>query len=82
MLKQSLDKYDVIAIVLVYLGGVPLPEAVRADALITRTIADDTKLLLDHLLVRAFVFFSWPSTAVSSYKKVRPSLSAGANFYQ
>lgn len=57
VLQQSLAEDDVVTVVPVNLGGIPFAEAVHADALITQTIADDTKLLLDHLLVRAFVFF-------------------------
>ena len=50
VLKQPLDKYDVVAIVLVNLGSIPFPEAVRADALEPQIIADDPKLLLDYPL--------------------------------
>ena len=37
----------IIAIRLVYLCGIPLPERVRADAVIAQIITDDFQLLLD-----------------------------------
>ena len=43
-----MDKYNVIAVGIVDLRGVPLPEAVGADPLIVQVIADNSKLLLDH----------------------------------
>ena len=41
-----LDKGNIIAAVLVNLRGIPLSEAVGADALIAQIIADKAKLLL------------------------------------
>ena len=46
MLQEPLDKGNVISAVLVNLGGIPLPEAVSADALIAQVVTDDMKLLL------------------------------------
>ena len=47
MLQQPLYQGNVISAVLVNLGGIPLPEAVSADALEPQIVADDVKLLLD-----------------------------------
>ena len=47
VLQQPLHQGDVISAVLVNLGGIPLPEAVSADALIAQVVTDDMKLLLD-----------------------------------
>ena len=46
MLQQTLDKGNIIPVVLVDLGGIPLPEAVGADALIAQIIAYDFQFLL------------------------------------
>ena len=47
VLQQPLYKGNVISAVLVNLSGIPLSEAVSADALETQIVADDMKLLLD-----------------------------------
>ena len=47
VLQEALDKGDVIAVCLVDLGGVPLAEAVGADALKSQIVTDDGELLLD-----------------------------------
>ena len=47
VLQQPLHQGDVISAVLVNLGGIPLPEAVSADALIAKVVTDNVKLLLD-----------------------------------
>ena len=47
VLQQPLYQGNVISAVLVNLGGIPLPEAVSADALEPQIVADDVKLLLD-----------------------------------
>ncbi len=47
VLQEPLDKGNVIAICLVNLCGVPLAEAVGADAMIAQIVTDDRKLLLD-----------------------------------
>ena len=47
VLQQSLDKYDVIAIVLVNFGGIPLAKAVGTDTVKAQVIADDVQLLLN-----------------------------------
>ena len=46
VLQEPLDKGDIITIVLVNLRGIPLAEAVSADALEPQIAADDGKLLL------------------------------------
>ena len=47
VLQEPLDKGNIKPIRLVNLGGVPLAEAVGADALKAQVITDDGKLLLD-----------------------------------
>ena len=64
VLKQSLDQDDVIAVGFVDLSGIPLAEAVGADALISQVIADDPQLLLNHPLCYGKYGFS-PSNAIS-----------------
>jgi len=46
VLQEPLNKGDVIAIVFVYLCCVPFAEAVSADALIAKVVADNGKLFL------------------------------------
>ena len=46
MLEKPLDKRNIITITFINLGGIPLPEAVCADALISKNITDKGKLLL------------------------------------
>ena len=46
VLKQTLDKGNVVPIVFVDLGSIPLPETVGADVLIAEIVTDDGKLLL------------------------------------
>lgn len=46
VLQEPLNKGNVIAVVFVYLGCIPLAEAVGADALISKVVADNGKLLL------------------------------------
>ena len=41
VLQQSLNQDDVLAVVFVNLRGIPLAEAVGADALIAQVVADD-----------------------------------------
>ena len=47
VLQEPLYQGDVISAVLINFGGIPLSEAVGADALIAKVVADDVKLLLD-----------------------------------
>ena len=47
MLQKMLDKGDVVAIVLVNLSGVVLPETVSRDAAVPKIIADSGELHLD-----------------------------------
>ena len=46
VLQKPLDEGDVIAVVLVNLRGIPLAEAVGADALMAQVVANDCQLLL------------------------------------
>ena len=64
VLQESLDEGNVIAVVLVYLGGIPLAEAVGADTLIAKIIADYCKLLLNGSLCNGEnqVFALYPIT--------------------
>lgn len=47
MLQEPLHKRDIVTVALVNLCGIPFPEAVSADALIAKIIADKRKLLLN-----------------------------------
>lgn len=47
MLQEPLHKRNIITVALVNLGCIPFPEAVSADALIAKIIADKRKLLLN-----------------------------------
>lgn len=46
VLQEPLHQGNIIAVCLVYLGGVPLAEAVGADTLIAQVVAHDMELLL------------------------------------
>lgn len=45
VLQKALHKGNVIAVLLVYLCGVPFPKAMRADALIAQVVTDKSELL-------------------------------------
>ena len=47
MLQEPLDKRNVVAVVFVNFGGVPLSEAVGADAFIAKIVTDELQLFLD-----------------------------------
>ena len=47
MLQEPLHKRDIITVALIDFRRVPFPEAVSADALIAKIIADKRKLLLN-----------------------------------
>jgi len=46
MLKQPLNQRNIVSVSLVNLRGIPLAEAVGADTLIAKVVADNGKLLL------------------------------------
>ena len=47
MLQKSLNERDIVTVVLVYLGSVPLSETVRADPVVTEEVANKLNLLLN-----------------------------------
>ena len=47
MLQEPLHKRDIVTVALVDFRRIPFPEAVSADALIAKIIADKRKLLLN-----------------------------------
>lgn len=47
MQQQPLNKRDIVTVGLIDFGRIPFPEAVSADALIAKIIADKRKLLLN-----------------------------------
>ena len=47
VLQKPLDKHDVVSVVVVDAGGVPLAEAVGADVLIVEEVAHKLEMVLD-----------------------------------